>query len=188
MKSPFDLLAKLAPPPTAEDLAAAKQLGVSIQEYQSAKLEVLAEEARKQLPPDDRPEDIVREERIARRLRREPGLFKSRNEPPSLVVEAARAPGEVAQTILFVVLYLVALAALIILGGEKVHRTPGILQCFALGLLVLPVLWLTRRVWEAMGEGARDFCRLLVRLWPLTLVALLFALGLLRLLLGDSPR
>ncbi|MDQ5980676.1 MAG: hypothetical protein QG602_3653 [Verrucomicrobiota bacterium] len=45
-------------------------------------------------------------------------------------------------------------------------------------------MWATGRAWEAMGEGARDVCRMPVRFWPLTLVALLFALGALKMLLG----
>ncbi len=187
MKTPYELLAGLAPQPTAEDIAAAQRLGVPIAEYLAVKLEVLAEEARKQLPPDDRPADIVREERIAQRLRREPGIFKPRHQSPNLFVQAARAPGEVAKTVIFVLLYLVAMVTLIILGGEKVHRLPGVFQCIALGLLIIPVMWLTGRVWEAMGEGARDVCRALVRFWPLTVIALIFLLGLLKLLLDGPP-
>ena len=187
MKSPYELLARFAPRPTAEDIAAAQRLGMTITEYQAVKLEVLAAEARKELPPDDRPADIVREERIAQRVRREPGVFKPRNESPNILVQAARTPGEVAKTVIFVLLYLVAMIALIILGGEKVNRIPGIFQCVALGVLVIPVMWLTGRMWEAMGEGARDVCRALVGFWPLTLIALIFGLGLLKLLLGGRP-
>lgn len=184
MKTPYDLLARLAPKPAAEDMAAAQRLGVSMEEYQAVKLEVLAEEARRALPPDDRPADIVREERIAQRLRREPGLIKPRHEAPNIFVQAAKTPGEVARTILFVFCYLAGLIALIVIGGEKVTKLPGIFQCVLLGLLVLPAMWASGRLWEAMGEGARDVFRALVRFWPLTLVLLLFALGLLKLLLG----
>ncbi len=186
MKSPYDLLARFAPKPGPEDHAAAQRLGVTIEEYQAVKLEVMLEEAKKQLPPDDRPADIVREERIAQRLRREPGLIKPRNETPNILVQAAKAPGEVAQMILFVLLYLAAMIALIVFGGEKVTKLPGIFQCIGLGVLIIPVMWLTSRVWEAIGETARDVCRALVRFWPLTLIGLLFALGLLKLLLGGA--
>lgn len=41
-------------------------------------------------------------------------------------------------------------------------------------------------IWERIGENARDIVRVLVRFWPLTLIALLFALGLVRILLGKS--
>ncbi len=186
MKSPFELLARISPPPTAEDVAAAARLGVTLDEYRAAKLQQQIEEARAALPPDPRPADIVREERIAQRLRREPGLLKPRNEAPNLLVSAAETPGEVAKLILFVIVYLVAMIAVIVIGGETVHQVPGIFQCMALGILVLPVMWITNRLWEAIGEGARDLCRLLVRLWPLTLVALLFALGLIKILLGGA--
>lgn len=184
MKSPYDLLARFAPKPTAEDIAAAQRLGVPIAEYQAVKLEVLAEEARRALPPDDRPADIVREERIAQRLRREPGLIKPRHEAPNVFVQAAKTPGELAKTILFVGCYLTGMIALIVVGGEKFTGLPGIFQCLVLGLLVLPAMWASGRIWEAIGEGARDVFRALVRFWPLTLVLLLFALGLLKMLLG----
>lgn len=186
MKTPFQILAKLAPPPTAEDIAAAQRLGVTIEEYQAAKLEVQLEEAKKLLPPDDRPADIVREERIARRLRSAPGTFKRRDVTPNILVEAAKTPGEVAQKLLFVVLYVLAMFALVIFGGEKVRNMPGIFQCIALGVLILPVMWLTGRIWEAIGETARDVLRALVRFWPLTLIGLIFVLGALKLLLGGG--
>lgn len=182
MKSPYDVLARFAPKPTAEDAAAAQRLGVTVAEYQAAKLEVLAEEARRSLPADNRPADIVREERIAARLRREPGLVKRRDETPNVFVQAARTPGEVAQTLLFVLCYVVGLCALVIVGGESVTRLPGVFQCGLLGLLILPAMWVARRLWTAIGEGARDLLRGLVRSWPVTLLALIFFLGLLRML------
>ncbi len=40
--------------------------------------------------------------------------------------------------------------------------------------------------WERIGENARDVVRVLVRFWPLTLIVLLFVLGLVRMLLGKS--
>ena len=186
MKTPYELLARLAPKPTAEDVAAAGRLGVTVDEYRAMKVAVAFEDARKRLPPDQRPADIAQEERIAERLRREPGIIKPRDQSPGVLVQAARAPGEVAKTVIFVLLYFLSMMASVILGGERVHRLPGIFQFLALGVLVVPVMWLTGRIWEGMGEGARNACRALVRFWPLTLVGLVLILGALKLLLGGG--
>ena len=182
----YDLLARFSPKPTPEDEAEARRLGVTVEEYRSLKLQATFDQARREAaaqaePP---PADIAREEADLARMRHESGLFKRRGESPGLLVQAAKTPGEVAKMILFVLLYLLGLMALIIFGREKFTQLPGIFQCLVLGVMVIPVMWLTGRVWEAIGEGARDALRLLVRFWPLTLVAALFALGLLRLAFG----
>ena len=41
--------------------------------------------------------------------------------------------------------------------------------------------------WRVIGEGARDVVRTLVRFWPLTLLGLVFILGLLKVLLHGLP-
>ncbi len=43
-------------------------------------------------------------------------------------------------------------------------------------------MWISGRIWDAIGEGARDVLRALVRFWPLTLVALVFVLAVLKVL------
>jgi hypothetical protein len=53
-------------------------------------------------------------------------------------------------------------------------------------LLVIPAMLLASFIWERIGENARDIVRVLVRFWPLTLIALLFVLGLVRMLLEKS--
>lgn len=187
MKTPFDFLIRLAPPATPEDIAEAARLGVDINTYRSNKLAVMVEQAR-QAADSGLPPDIAEEQAVAQRLRRESGLFKRRNTAPNILVEAWKAPGEVAKGILFVACYLVSMFAFVILGGEKVHNMPGILKCLILGVMVLPVIWLTDRLWEAIGEGARAVCRALVRFWPVTLIALLMALGGLKLLFTGSAQ
>jgi hypothetical protein len=189
-KSIFDLLLPLAPKATPEDEAEARRLGVTVDEYRARKLEtqfgVAWQEAGKN-DEDDTPPDIREESDEARRLRMEPGVFKPRNKPPSLIVQAAKTPGEVAKVVIFVLIYLVAMIVPMMVAGKQLNRLPGIFQAIGLGLLIIPVMWATGRVWEAMGEGARDVCRVLVRFWPLTLIALLFALGVLKMILGGVP-
>lgn len=182
-KTPYDVLARFVPL-TPEDEADAKRLGVTPDEYRSIKLQVQVEQAQQAAPPDATPPDIAAEAAEAQRLRREPGLIKPRNTTPGVLVQAVKTPGEVAQMVLFVLCYFLAMVAVIVLGGERVQKLPGIFQCLGLGVLVLPVMWLTSRIWEAIGEGMRDVLRTLVRIWPLTLIALLFGLGLLKLLLA----
>lgn len=185
--TPFDLLSKLAPKPTAEDVEEARRLGISIDEYKSLKLEAQFDMARAQHRDESTPPDIQAEQAKAARLRSQPGLFKPRNQTPGLLTQAARAPGEVARMILFVICYLVSMVLLILLGGETARRLPGIFQCVALAVLIIPTAWITNRIWAAIGENARDVLRALVRFWPLTLVGLIFALGLLKLLIAGSP-
>jgi len=50
-------------------------------------------------------------------------------------------------------------------------------------VLVIPAMLLTSFLWRIVGEGVRDVLRFLVRFWPLTLIALLFGLGLLKMFL-----
>lgn len=188
-KTVFDLLVRLAPKATPEDELEARRLGVTLDEYRAIKLEVQFGEARKQaeqsrLQAGDTatPPDIAAEEAAAHRLRVDPGLIKPRNTAPNVLVQAAKTPGEVAKLILFVGCYFVGLVGIVVVGGERVQKMPGIFQCVILGLLVIPSLLITDRIWEAIGERARDVIRAMVRFWPLTLIALLFALGLLRML------
>jgi hypothetical protein len=181
MKTPFDFLARLAPKATPEEEAAARELGVDVHTYRAAKLEVVVKQAAQaQHEKSGVPDDIAAETAKALHLRREPGLVKLRHTSPNLLVQAAKTPGEVAQLILFVLLYVIGLAALVIIGGERVHRMPGIFQVIILGLMVIPTLWLSRRIWEAIGERARDLFRFMIRFWPLTLFLLVFALALLK--------
>ena len=185
MKTIFDLLSGLAPKGTPEEEAAARAQGMTVAAYRALKIMQQAEQARKAANrADGMPDDVAAEEDKASRLRHDPGLFKPRNEAPNLLVQAAKTPGEVAKVILFMFLYLVGMIALVVLGGERVQKLPGIFQCGLLALLIIPVWWLMNRIWYGIGEGARDFVRLLVRFWPLTLVALVFFLGLLRLALA----
>ena len=89
-------------------------------------------------------------------MRRDPGLIKARNTAPNILVQAVETPGEVARTILFVFLDVVGLAAFVIVGGERVQKMDGIFQCVLLGLMLIPVWWLTNRIWEGIGEGDRE--------------------------------
>ena len=188
-KNPFGLFVPLAPKATPEDEAEARRLGVTIDEYRATKVEVQFEQARQALPMDPAvPDDITAEQRTARRLHLDPGIVKPRNTAPNILVQAVETPGEVARTILFVFLYVVGLAAFVIIGGERVQKMEGIFQCVLLGLLLIPVWWLTNRIWEGIGERARDAIRALVRFWPLTLLALFFALVLLKALKQQQLR
>jgi hypothetical protein len=189
MKTPFDFLIRFAPPATPEDIAEAARLGVDINTYRSNKHAVMVEQAR-QATDSRPPPDIAEEQAVAQRLRRKGGLFKRRNTAPNILEEAWKAPGGVAKGILFVACYLVGMFAFVILGGEKLHNQPwsGLFEVLVFGVMVIPVMWLTNRLWEGIGEGARDVCRALVRFWPVTLIALLMALGGLRLLFTGSAR
>lgn len=187
MKTPYDFLAKLMPKPTPEDEAEALRLGVTMDEYRAMKLQVQFEQARKEAGIKDAPPDIAAEEAKAAQMRREAGFIKPRNAAPNIFVQAAKTPGEVAKTILFVLCYLVGMIALVVLGGERVQKMPGVFQCVILGLMVIPVMMVTGRIWEAIGEGGRDVLRALVRFWPLTLVALIFVLGIIKMLAQRLP-
>ncbi len=169
-------------PPTPEEIAAARRLGMPLDMYRQFKRN--AGPAAESLERGDGPADIVAEERLAEKLRREPGLFKRRHEAPNIFVEAAETPGEVAKTLLTIFCYLVLMFLLVAFGGDKVHKAPGIFQVIGLFVLVIPAMMLASFFWERIGEGARDFCRLLVRFWPLTLIALIFAFGLLKMMLA----
>lgn len=168
-------------PPTQAEIEAAQRFGVSVNMYRRFKRN--AGPAADALERGEGPSDIVADARLAERMRREGGLFKSRNSAPSVLDSASRTPGEVAQTILTIACYLVLMFLIIGLGGERVQRVPGVFQVVAAGLLVIPALMLSSRIWRGVGEGVRDRVRLLVRYWPLTLFALLFLLGGIRVLL-----
>jgi hypothetical protein len=186
-KTIFDLMPGLAPVGTPEEQAAARAEGMTVAAYRAMKLIRQAEQERKAANRDaGMPDDVAAEADKAEQMRHEPGVFKRRNEAPNLLVQAAQTPGEVAKVILFVILYVIGMAALVIVGGERVRNMPGIFQCGLLALLIIPVWWLMNRIWYGIGEGARDFIRLLVRFWPVTLVLLVFVLGGLRLLLKGS--
>ncbi len=122
------------------------------------------------------------EEAKAEQMRRDPGIIKARNTAPNIFVQAAKTPGEVAKFILFVVCYVIGLAAFVIIGGERVQKMPGIFQAIILGVMIIPVMMITDRIWEAIGESARDFFRVLIRFWPLTFVGLVFVLVVLKFL------
>jgi hypothetical protein len=180
-KTVFDLLSGVAPLGTPEEQAAARAQGMTVAAYRAMQLLQQAEQARKAANrADGVPDDVAAEADKARQLQHDPGLFKPRGEAPNLLVQAARTPGEVAKVILFVLLYLAGMIALVVLGGERVQKLPGIFQCGLLALLIIPVWWLMNRIWYGIGEGARDFIRALVRFWPVTLVALVLILGVLR--------
>ena len=180
MKSPYDFLAKLSPPSTPEDEAEARRLGVSLEEYRAIKLQVPFEQAKSSADETAPPDDIAAEEAKAKQLHRDPGIIKARYTAPNILTQAAKTPGEVAKMIIFVGCYVIEMAGIVILGGERVQKIPGIFQFVALGLLVIPTMFITDRIWEAIGERARDLIRTLVRFWPLTLLALLFALVFLK--------
>lgn len=170
-------------PPTPEEVDAAQRLGMSLDLYRQFKRN--AGPAAEKLEQGDGPADVVAEERLAEKMRREPGLLKGRNEAPNLLVQAAETPGEVAKTLLLVFCYVALMfGGLIAYGVEKAQRIPGIFQMVILGLLVIPAMMLSSFIWERIGEGARDFCRTLVRIWPVTLIVLIFILGGLKLLLS----
>lgn len=186
-KTIFDLMSGLAPVGTPEEQAAARDAGMTVAAYRAMRLIQQAEQSRKESNrAAGMPDDVAAEEDKAARLRHEPGVFKRRNEAPNVLMQAAKTPGEVAKMILFVILYLAGMAAIVVIGGERVQKMPGIFQCGLLALLIIPVWWLMNRIWYGIGEGARDVIRLMVRFWPLTLVLLVFLLGGLRLLLKGS--
>ena len=155
-------------------------MGVSIGEYRTIKRHAAVGQSLKE---GGRPPDIVAEETEAARLRRNPGLLKTRNTAPNLFVQAVKTPGEVAQMILFVICYVIGLAGIMIIWGDRVQKIPGLFQCVLLGLLIIPAMMVTSRIWEAIGERGRDWVRALVRFWPLTLVALFFAIILIKVLI-----
>lgn len=168
-------------PPTPEEIDAAQRLGMPLHLYRQFKQN--AGPAAERLEKGDGPADIVAEERLAEKMRREPGFLKGRNEAPNIFVEAAATPGEVAKTILTIFCYVVLMLLLVAFGGDKVHKAPGIFQVIGLFVLVIPAMMLSSFLWERIGEGARDVCRWLERLWPLTLIGVFLAFGLLKYLL-----
>jgi hypothetical protein len=177
--TPYDRLKGLMRPPVSADEAEARKLGVTLDEYRVMKPQLEAEQARWAGTPPD----IAAEAAKAERMRREPGIIKRRNETPNLLVQAAKTPGEVAQMILFVVCYILLLVGVVAIWGEQLRKVPGLFQFVGLGVLILPAMWLASRIWSALGEGARDGFRLLVRFWPLTLIVGFFLLLLLKVLL-----
>jgi len=167
-------------PPTDAEIEAAKRFGVSLSLYRQFKRN--AGPNADLLERGDGPADIVAEQQLAEKMRREPGAFKRRNRPPSILVSAAKTPGEVAQTLLTISCYLALMFLIVGFGGEAVQRVPGIFQVIALGLLLIPAMMISSFAWRSVGEGMRDRVRLLVRFWPITLVVLVFLFGGLRLL------
>jgi hypothetical protein len=169
-------------PPTPAEVEAARRLGVPLELYRQFKRN--AGPAAERLEKGDGPADVVAEQQLADKMRRQPGLFKRQNTAPNIFVQAAETPGEVAKTLLTIFCYVVLMfGSLIFYGVEKAQRIPGIFQMVILGLLVIPALMLSSFIWEHIGEGARDVCRALVRFWPLTLVGLIFLFGMLKMLL-----
>ena len=169
-------------PPTQAEIDAAQRFGVSVDSYRQFKHN--AGPAGAKLEQGEGPADIVAEEQRYQNMRIEPGLLKGRNEAPNLLVTAARAPGEVAQMLLFILCYILFMfGTLWFLGAERVKQIPGIFEMVYLGVLVIPAMLLTSFLWRIVGEGVRDVLRFLVRFWPLTLIALLFGLGLLKMFL-----
>ncbi len=169
-------------PPTEAEIDAAERLGVGLDLYRQLKRNAGA--AGDRLEQGDGPADVVKEQHLADKLRREPGIFKARNTAPNVLVAAARTPGEVAQTLLTIFCYLALMFLVVGFGGERVQRIPGVFQVAALGLLLIPAMMLSSAIWRGLGEGVRDTIRALIRFWPLTFVALIFLLGLLRMALG----
>lgn len=169
-------------PPTDAENEAAKRFGVTTNLYRRFKRN--AGPAADRLERGDGPADIVAEEHLAGKMRREPGLFKRRNQAPSILVSAAKTPGEVAQTLLTISVYLALMFLIVGFGGDTVQRVPGVFQVIALGLLLIPAMMISSFVWRGVGEGVRDRVRLLVRFWPLTVIALIFLLGGIRLFQG----
>ena len=168
-------------PPTQAEIEAAQRFGVSVDLYRRFKQN--AGPAAERLERGEGPEDIAAETRLAERMRREGGVFKMRNTPPSVFASAAKTPGEAAQTILTIACYLALMFLIIGFGGERVQRVPGVFQVMAAGLLLIPAMMISSRVWRGIGEPMRDRVRLLVRFWPLTLLVLIFLLGGIRMLL-----
>lgn len=168
-------------PPTQAEIDAAQRLGVGVDFYRRFKAN--AGEAGTKLEQGEGPADIVAEDHLYQKMRIEPGLFKRRHEAPNLLVTAARAPGEVAQMLLTIGCYLLLMFLIVGFGGEKVQKVPGIFQTIGLFVLVIPAMMLSSFLWRSVGERARDVMRFLVRIWPLTLIALLFGLGLLKMFL-----
>ena len=168
-------------PPTRAEIETAARFGVSVDLYRRFKRN--AGPAADRLERGEGPADIAEEALLAERMRREGGVFKLQNTPPSILASANQTPGEVAQTILTIACYLILMFLIIGLGGERVQRVPGVFQVVAAGILVIPAMMASTRIWRGVGEGVRDRVRLLVRWWPLTLIALVFLLGAIRLLL-----
>ncbi len=167
-------------PPTEAEIEAAQRFGVSVGLYRRFKRN--AGPGADRLEGGDGPADIVAEVQLAEKMRREPGFFKPRDKARGMLVSAARTPGEAAQTVLTIACYLGLMFLIIGLGGERVQRVPGVFQVIALGLLLIPAMMISSRVWRSIGEGMRDRVRLLVRFWPVTLLILIFLLGGVRLL------
>ncbi len=182
-KTVFDLLGGLGPKPTPEEEAAARAQGVEVPTYRAMKMAEQVAQARAAANEKAGiPADVAAETDKAMAMQHDAGLLKRRGVSPNILVQAAATPGEVARMVLFVFLYVAGLAVMLITAGERVQKLPGIFQCGLLALLLIPVWWLTNRIWNGVSEGVRDICRALVRFWPLTLVLLVFALGMLRLL------
>ena len=174
------------PPPTQDEIDTAQRLGLSLAMYRKFKQNA-GTEAEK-LERGEGPADITAEERQYEKMRIEPGLFKPRNASPNLLVAAARTPGEVAKSLLTILSYLALMALTIVfVGVERLGRIPGIFEVIYLGVLLIPAMMLSSFLWRVIGEGARDFIRMLVRFWPLTLLGLIFILGLLKVLLHGLP-
>lgn len=169
--------------PTQAEIDAAQRLGVGVDFYRRFKAN--AGEAGAKLEQGEGPADIVAEDQLYQKMRIEPGLFKRRHEAPNLLVTAVRAPGEVAQMLLTIVCYAGLMAlSLGVAGAERVRQIPGLFTTIYLFVLVIPAMMLSSFVWRSVGERARDVMRFLVRVWPLTLIALLFGLGLLKMFLA----
>ena len=168
------------PPPTEDEVAAARRLGVGVDLYRRFKRN--AGPGMEAFERGAGPADIAAEQQLYRSLRESKGLFKARDVAPNVFVAAARTPGEVARSLLTIACYLALLLLIVAIWGRQIDAVPGVFQVAGVLVLVLPAMWLSSTLWERIGEGPRDVVRALVRFWPLTLVAGVFALGLLRLL------
>lgn len=161
-------------PPTDAEIEAAQRFGVSVDLYRQFKQNAGA--AADRLERGDGPEDIAAEARLAQRMRRDSGG------PPGVFTSAAKTPGQAAQTVLTISCYLVLMFLIIGFGGERVQRVPGVFQVMAAGLLLIPAMMISSWIWRGIGERLRDRVRVLFRFWPLTLLALIFLLGGIRML------
>lgn len=128
-------------------------------------------------------DDIEAEDDLADRMQYKRRWWTTKR-GASLFEQAARTPGTIARTFLFLALWLV----LLVLGASRFNAWGfrDVLSIIPfLGSAILAYV-LSRIIWRAIGESARDVVRMAVRFWPITIVALVLGLGALRLLLAKS--
>ncbi len=188
-----DQATPIPPPSPDKDEAAARRLGITLEQYRSLQrsfqcddVEALVEEARRRgstsMTEEEGNGDVQNEEAAYQHLRRTGSFFRSRGQSPGLLETASKTPGQIATMILTCAYWLVLLVL-----TAPYYQSWGFREALSLipffGSAILA--WsAAEATWRKIGPERRERVRIAIRFWPVTLVVLIFTLGLLRLAFG----